>query len=99
VPYWYKVQLPNGQPGYVAKAWSELLPDSGRVPAASLFKIHFLDVGTGDSAIIDIDHKEIIIDGGDSLTVLHEYARKEEIIQGPIELVVLNRKRDLQSGV
>jgi beta-lactamase superfamily II metal-dependent hydrolase len=87
VPYWYKVQLPNGQPGYVAKAWSEFLPDTGGLPLA--FKIHFLDVGTGDSAIIDIGDKEIIIDGGDSLTGLHEYAKKEEIIQGAIELVVV----------
>ncbi|HXG52542.1 MAG TPA: MBL fold metallo-hydrolase [candidate division Zixibacteria bacterium] len=88
VPYWYKIQLANGEAGYVAKAWSRLLEDgTGAQPAG--FKIHFLDVGTGDAVIVDMGDKEIVIDGGDSLTVLHDYARKEGIIEDPIELVVV----------
>lgn len=27
VPYWYEVRLANGQPAFVSKAWSTLVPD------------------------------------------------------------------------
>jgi competence protein ComEC len=53
------------------------------------FAVHFIDVGTGDSAIIDIGEAEIIIDGGNSTRVLHDYAESTGIIDGPIELVVV----------
>jgi beta-lactamase superfamily II metal-dependent hydrolase len=53
------------------------------------FQVHFLDVGTGDSAIIDVGETEIIIDGGNSTRVLHDYAENTGIIDGPIELVVV----------
>lgn len=53
------------------------------------FTVHFLDVGTGDAAIIDIGDREIIIDGGNSPTVLRNYIRERDIIDGPVELVVV----------
>jgi competence protein ComEC len=57
--------------------------------ASSPFAVHFLDVGTGDSAIIDIGDQEIVIDGGDSIAVLNNYAARMGIIDGPIELAVV----------
>lgn len=92
IPHWYKIELSNGQPGFVPKAWTEIAAeDSEGVPTSGItaFKIHFLDVGTGDSAIIDMGEKEIVIDGGNFINDLHDYANKEGIIQGPIELVVV----------
>jgi beta-lactamase superfamily II metal-dependent hydrolase len=95
VPRWYKIRLANGTEGFVSKAWSQRVtaPDSPTTPAASAtdvaFKVHFLDVGTGDSAIIDIGDKEIIIDGGNSTKVLPEYLKAHPIIDGPIELVIV----------
>jgi hypothetical protein len=53
------------------------------------FKVHFLDVGTGDAAIVDMGDREILIDGGNSATVLTNYLRKNKLIDGPIELVVV----------
>ena len=53
------------------------------------FQIHFLDVGTGDSAIIDVGETEIVIDGGNSTRILHDYAESTGIIDGSVELVVV----------
>jgi len=95
-PFWYKVRLPSGEIGYVSKAWSRLIdaaptPAAPAVPATSVtaFNIHFLDVGTGDSAIIDIGDREVVIDGGDSVRVLHDYCARTGVIQDPIELAVV----------
>lgn len=96
VPRWYKVRLGDGTEGFVSKAWSRrvAVPDSPPpTPTAAAadvaFKVHFLDVGTGDSAIIDIGDKEIVIDGGNSTTVLPAYLKSHPIIDGPIELVIV----------
>ena len=40
--------------------------------AASGFEVHFIDAGNGDAAIV-VGQSEIIIDGGDSARVLHDY--------------------------
>ncbi len=85
VPYWYRVRLPDGTEGFVSKRWSELVT----APAEVAFQIHFLDVGTGDSAIVDVGENEIVIDGGMDRDVLHDYAASHDIIDGPVELVVL----------
>src|SRR5688572_31166364 len=85
VPNWHKVRLASGIEGFVSKAWSTVVPDAG----ATVFQVHFLDVGTGDSAIIDVGDREIIIDGGDSTRILHDYVARTGVIDGPIELVVV----------
>src|SRR5687767_14603748 len=67
-------------------------PGAPAVPsglAASRFAVHFLDVGTGDAAIIDIGSTEIVIDGGDSVQVLTDYVTRTGLVDGPIELVVV----------
>ena len=96
VPHWYKIRLADGTEGFVSKAWSQRVVEPvSPVPAPTAdasdvaFKVHFLDVGTGDSAIIDIGDKEIIIDGGNSATVLTNYLKSHPIIDGPIELVIV----------
>ena len=89
VPRWHKVRLDSGQVGFVSKSWTEVIPDPVDVSAGSAFTVHFLDVGIGDSAIIDMGDREIIIDGGISVRVLNGYAKREDLIDGPIELVVV----------
>lgn len=84
---WHVLQMPDGSDGFVPKRWTEVLPDPVDLSGQTI--IHFLDVGTGDSAIIDMGDREIIIDGGDSIAVLNRYVKRSEIIQDPIELVVV----------
>ena len=70
-----------------------VVPDeSGVAPltvASGTFSVHFLDVGTGDAAIIDMGDKEVVIDSGDSIKVLNAYVERMQIIDGPIELLVV----------
>ena len=87
VTRWHVITMPGGTDGFVPKRWTEVLPDP--IDLSQNVVVHFLDVGTGDSAIIDIGDREIIIDGGDSIAVLNRYARRTDIIQDPIELVVV----------
>jgi len=89
VPRWHRVRLEDGRPGFVSKNWSEVIPDPVAPAQSSTFTLHFLDVGTGDSAIIDMGDREIVIDGGDSIRVLNAYVDETGIIDGPIELVIV----------
>ena len=72
-------QLP-GQPGAGAGV------DLGNLGP---WAVHFLDVGTGDSAVVDMGDSEIVIDGGDSIAVLDAYQRRTSVIDGPIELAIV----------
>ena len=89
VPRWHQLKLPNGQPGFVSKRWTDVIPDPANPSESSPFTVHFIDVGNGDAAIIDKGDLEIIIDGGDSTRVLNEYLNEHDIINGPIELVIV----------
>lgn len=84
---WHVLQMADGSEGFVPKRWTEVKPDPVDLSGSTI--IHFLDVGTGDSAIIDMGDREIIIDGGDSIKVLNHYAKRTGVIQDPIELVVV----------
>jgi len=84
---WHVVEMPDGSEAFLPKRWTEVVPDP--VDLSGNTVIHFLDVGTGDSAIIDMGDREIIIDGGDSIKVLNEYVKRTGVIQDPIELVVV----------
>lgn len=85
VPNWYRVRTDDGTVGYVHKAWTTLRAAGQGQP----FAVHFVDVGTGDAAIIDVGDREIVIDGGDSRSVLQDYVDRTGIIQNPIELKVV----------
>lgn len=87
VPHWHRIRLGDGTEGFVSKTWTEIVAHAGE-PVR--FQVHFLDVGAGDSAIIDIGEREIVIDGGDSTRILSDYARETQIIDGEIELVVVS---------
>ncbi len=58
------------------------LPVSSTFLTASGFDVHFIDAGKGDAAIVDVGQSEIIIDGGDSTRVLHDYVEQKGIIDG-----------------
>ena len=89
VPRWHQLRLSNGQPGFVSKRWTEVIPAPANLSESSPFTVHFIDVGNGDAAIIDRGDREIIIDGGNSTRVLNEYLNEHDIIDGPIELVIV----------
>ncbi len=89
VSRWHKIELPNNQIGFVSKRWSEVHEDSPPYFGRSPFTVHFIDVGVGDATIIDIGEKEIIIDGGNYVNDLHNYAEQTGIIDGSIELVIV----------
>jgi competence protein ComEC len=86
VPYWYRVRLADGVVGYVSKGWVvEVSADSIGQPIA----VHVIDVGTGDSIVIDYGDREVIIDGGNEVNDLSNYLAANNLVQGPIELVVV----------
>jgi beta-lactamase superfamily II metal-dependent hydrolase len=90
IPRWYQIRLADGTEGFVSKSWSQRIPAPTAVASGDIgFTIHFLDVDTGDAAIIDIGEHEIIIDGGNSTKVLLDYIQDRQIVDGPIELVVV----------
>jgi competence protein ComEC len=84
VPRWYRIELSDGTVGYVSKAWSTVHGGGTRE-----FAVHFVDVGTGDGIIIDMGDREIVIDGGWEHTPLAAYAEAHDLIQWPIELVIV----------
>lgn len=86
IPYWYEVQLPDGRSGFVSKRWTKLVTTS---PEDQPFTVHVLDVGIGDSIIIDHGDNEIIIDGGNPKSDLYNYIQAADIIDGPIELGIV----------
>ena len=89
VSRWHRVKLPDGTEGFVSKSWTLVISRPAAPVDVSSFVAHFLDVGTGDAAIIDAGDREIVIDGGDSIRVLSEYATRTAVIDGAIELAVV----------
>jgi competence protein ComEC len=85
-PRWYKVRLSNGVEGFVSKAWTTLSEVSIQEQP---FAVHFVDVGVGDAIIVDMQDKEIVIDGGRWPNDLNDYIDATNIIDGPIELVIV----------
>lgn len=89
VPRWYRIRLSDGTEGFVSKAWSTLITEADGPVTEVPFEVHFLDVGTGDAAIVHVGHREIVIDGGDSVSILERYERTAKVIEDPIELMVV----------
>ena len=50
-------------------------------------KVHFIDVGQGDSILIDLGSEEVLIDGGEKSPGVVDYISK--YIDGPLEVMVL----------
>jgi len=49
-------------------------------------KVHFIDVGQGDSILVDLGETEILIDGGDKSSGVVEYLKK--YVDDPLEVMV-----------
>jgi beta-lactamase superfamily II metal-dependent hydrolase len=63
VPYWYEVRLANGEPAFVSKAWSTLVPES--VPVATgPYTLDAIDVGTGLAVLVQGPDFALLYDGG-----------------------------------
>jgi hypothetical protein len=73
VPNWHKVRLSSGVEGSPARRSRRSSPVRH---LSRTSKSTFYDVATGDSAIIDIGDKEIVIDGGLSTKVLSDYVAR-----------------------
>lgn len=63
---WYQVKLPDGTIGYVSKAWTSLVPDSGSGEAftANQYKVHVIDVGTGLAVFVEGRDFALLYDAG-----------------------------------
>jgi competence protein ComEC len=63
VPGWYRVVLPDGRTGYVNKSWTDIVPETV-VAAAPVWRIHFVDVGTGLATFVEGPDFALVYDGG-----------------------------------
>jgi competence protein ComEC len=63
IPGWYQVTLPDGRIGYVSKAWTDLVPETS-VAAQPVWKVHFVDVGTGLATFVEGPDFTLVYDGG-----------------------------------
>lgn len=63
---WYQVRLPDGTIGYVSKAWTALVPDSGSDEAlvGNQYKVHVIDVGTGLAVFVEGRDFALLYDAG-----------------------------------
>ena len=64
VPYWHKVQLANGQPAYVSKSWSTIVPETAPATSLGSFTIDVIDVGTGLAVLLQGPDFSVLYDGG-----------------------------------
>jgi beta-lactamase superfamily II metal-dependent hydrolase len=95
VPFWYQVRLEDGTEGWAAKAYLQAAtpdPTPGATVAGidlAKLRIHFIDVGVGDAILIDYEDREVFIDGGMGINIAWKYVTDRNLIQNPIELVVV----------
>jgi beta-lactamase superfamily II metal-dependent hydrolase len=68
-PDWYRVRLPDGQDGFVSKAWTDL-SGAALVAGGKTFKVHVIDVGTGLAVFVEGADFALLYDAGsqDDLT-------------------------------
>jgi competence protein ComEC len=66
-------------------------------PATPLsLSIHFIDVGQGDSILIDLGLTEVLIDGGEKSPGVINYLRK--YVDGPLEVMIATHPHDDHIG-
>ena len=63
VPGWYQVKLPDGATGYVSKSWTDVFPETAQ-PTAPVWRVHFIDVGTGLAIFVEGPDFTLVFDGG-----------------------------------
>jgi competence protein ComEC len=76
----------NSSSSAVPSPTPSTVPGSGSTPAVEELKVHFIDVGQGDSILIDLKDTEILIDGGDRSPGVTEYI--EQYVDGALEVIV-----------
>jgi competence protein ComEC len=59
---------------------------SNHTPTNGELKVHFIDVGQGDSILIDLGETEVLIDGGDRSPGVVPYL--EGYVDGPLEVMI-----------
>lgn len=65
VPHYYRVRLADGQVGYVSKRWTDVAAGGAAFLASGELVLHFIDVGQGDSTLIECPNgSTILIDSG-----------------------------------
>lgn len=91
VPSWFKIRLASGTEGFVSKRWVRVIAATPVGPSALgvPFRLHMVDVGVGDALILDTGDVEVLIDGGMHATPLREYVAATQVIQDPIELLIV----------
>jgi beta-lactamase superfamily II metal-dependent hydrolase len=60
---WYQVELDNGLKGYVSKAWTMRIPETGAT-GQSRYQVHVIDVGTGLAVFVEGDDFALLYDAG-----------------------------------
>lgn len=71
-------------PGFSATPTPSASPTS--VPTGGQLEIHFIDVGQGDSILIDLGETEVLIDGGEKAPGVVDYLKKG--VDEPLEVMV-----------
>lgn len=61
-------------------------PSLTSTPAATELEVHYIDVGQGDSILVDLGETEILIDGGDKSSGIVEYLK--HFVDEPLEVMV-----------
>ncbi len=65
VPYYHEVDLGGGRSGFVSKGFSRIIRISTPSASSGTLKLHFIDVGQGDSTLVECpDGSHILIDAG-----------------------------------
>lgn len=64
VPYWHEVRLANGEPAFVSKSWSTIVPNTTPSTTSGPFTIDVVDVGTGLAILVQGADFALLYDGG-----------------------------------
>jgi beta-lactamase superfamily II metal-dependent hydrolase len=64
VPGWYEIELANGSRGYVSKAWTVMVGESGTTLTERRYSVHVIDVGTGLAVFVDGEDFALLYDAG-----------------------------------
>lgn len=78
VPGWYRIRLPNGQEGFVSKAWTVPV-DTDALPGPNgPYRVHVIDVGTGLAIFAE----------GPGFALLYDAGSQDDLADGPENRVV-----------
>jgi competence protein ComEC len=82
----YEQTTPATTPPSSTPATTQSPPPSITTPTPGELKVHFIDVGQGDSILIDLRETEVLIDGGEKSPGVVPYL--EDYVDGPLEVMV-----------